>query len=148
MNTFTLVGRIGHDAEVRMAGQVSVAVFSAAVDVGFGERKQTDWYRCQLWGKRAEGGLIPYLVKGAQVVVSGELKQNKYQSDGIEKMSLDVNVNEVTLVGGQQAPAQQQASGTGGQQYNQQDNGFAQNQPAQQQAPAQQQKFEDDIPFS
>ena len=151
MNTFMAVGRIGHDVEVRQAGSTSVAVFNIAVDVGFGDRKQTDWYRCQLWGKRAEGGLIQYLVKGAQVAVSGELKQNKYTAnDGMEKTSMDINVNDVALVGGQQhdngfqqAP-QQQASGTGGQQFQQQ---APQQQSVSETSPAGQ-NFAGDIPFA
>ena len=149
MNTFTIVGRIGHDVEVKQAGQTTVAVFNVATDVGFGDKKQSDWYRCQLWGKRAEGGLIQYLVKGAQVVVSGELKQYRYHSDGVDKVSMDININDVALVGGQkqdngfQQPQQQHPSGTGGGQYQQQ---AEQTTSVSESSPAGQ-NFEDDIPF-
>ena len=53
-----LTGRLGKDAEVRQTQNSTVAGFSVAVDVGYGDRKQTFWFDCSIWGKRAESGLI------------------------------------------------------------------------------------------
>jgi len=97
MNNCTFSGRIGKDAEVRstQSGQ-SVCGFSLAVDSGYGDKKQTLWFDCSIWGKRAEGGLPQYLVKGAQVVASGEMGTREH--DG--KTYLTLNVSNIDLVGG------------------------------------------------
>jgi len=53
-----------------------------------------------LFGKRAEGNLKDYLLKGQQVNISGELKQTEYQAkDGTTKTSLELNANILDLVG-------------------------------------------------
>lgn len=128
MNTFHAVGRLGRDVEVRVIPSgASVAQLAIAVDTGFGERKKTLWLRGALWGKRAEGGLMQYLVKGKQVEVSGELSEDKWTgNDGVEKTTLELHINGIELVGGggqqqdngfAQQQQQQQASGTGGQQF-------------------------------
>lgn len=132
MNVFTFNGRLGRDAEVRHTPNGhAVCSFAVANDVGFGERKVTNWIKCDLWGKRAEGGLPQFLVKGAQVVVSGEVTLDEFtKRDGTSAAALKVRVQEVDLVGakqeGGQRPAPQQ----------------------QQQAPAPADEFDDsDIPF-
>jgi len=63
-------------------------------------KKTTTWVRCSLFGKRAEGGLIQYLVKGQSVSVQGEIKLNTYTNkEGVEKSSLDLMVNDLALLG-------------------------------------------------
>lgn len=106
MNVFTAVTRIGADAEQRFTqGGDSVVSFNGAVDSGFGEKKVTTWIKFTLWGKRGTS-VLPYLTKGAQVAVSGELANRKWQDkDGQDRYSLEVRVNELTLVGGKQEPA-------------------------------------------
>lgn len=110
MNIYTFTGRLGRDAEVRYTQSgTAVCQFTVAVDYGYGESKGTNWIRCQLWGKRAEGGLPQYLVKGAQVAVSGELQVREYTNrSGEQKTSVEVNVREIDLIGGKrEAQAEQ-----------------------------------------
>ena len=92
----TLVGRLGKDCRVGTAGSTPVCNFTVAVDVGYGERKQTLWWDCALFGKRAESRLPEYLLKGQQVAVSGEPGTREHEG----KTYLTLNVNEVTLCGG------------------------------------------------
>jgi single-strand DNA-binding protein len=101
MNVFTAVTRIGADAEQRFTqGGDSVVSFNGAVDSGFGEKKVTTWIKFTLWGKRGTS-VLPYLTKGAQVAVSGELANRKWQDkDGQDRYSLEVRLNDVTLIGG------------------------------------------------
>jgi len=101
MNVITITGRIGQNAETRNipSGQ-AVASFSVANNIGYGKNEQTLWFDVSIWGKRAEGGLIPYLVKGQEVAVSGEL--SKYEADN-GKTYLKINANTVDLVGGKPA---------------------------------------------
>lgn len=103
MNVLTVSGNLGKDAEVRQAGGSSVAGFSVAMKSGYGDKQQTIWLDCSLWGKQAESGLIDYLKKGQFVVVSGELGTREYEG----KTYLTLRVNNVTLGGRSDSQPQQ-----------------------------------------
>ena len=114
-NVFSFTGTVGRDAEVRYlpSGQAVLNV-TVANNIGFGDKQQTLWVRCALWGKRAEGPLKDYLKKGQQVFVSGELSQNEYRAqDGSNKTSLELNCNIIDLVGNKRS-SEQQDTGQGG----------------------------------
>ena len=131
MNVLCLTGNLGRDAEVRQAGGSSVCGFSVAMTSGYGDKKQTVWIDCSIWGRQAEGALPSYLTKGQQVAVSGELSTREHEG----KVYLQLRVNTIDLIGkredsGQAAPQRQTA-------------------PVQHQAPAQAAgSFDDDVPFS
>ena len=95
MNLFAFTGNIGGDVKVNNAGGTAVANFSVAVKAGYGDKAQTIWIACALWGKQAESKLIDYLVKGQGVAVSGELSTRDH--DG--KTYLQVRVGTIDLVG-------------------------------------------------
>lgn len=101
MNVFTAVVRLGSDPEQKFTGDgTSIVSFNGAVDSGFGDKKVTTWIRYSLFGKRGES-VLPYLTKGNQVAVSGELANRKWtDKDGQDRYSLEVRVNELTLIGG------------------------------------------------
>ncbi len=104
MNVYTMTGHIGNNAEVRHTqGGTAVCTFSVAVKAGYGDKATTQWIRCNLWGKRAEGGLPQYLVKGQAVCVSGELSVREWEKDGQKNTSVEVRVNEVDLIGEKKA---------------------------------------------
>ena len=106
MNVLTISGNIGRDAEVRNAGGTSVAGFSLAMKSGYGDKAQTIWVDCSLWGKPAESGLVQYLKKGQFVVVTGEMGTREHEG----KTYITLRVNGVTLGGkqdGQQDAPQQ-----------------------------------------
>ena len=126
MNVFTCTARLGRDAEVRVTkGGTSVCSFTGAVDSGYGDKKTTTWVQFALFGKRAEGSLPEYLVKGAQVAISGEISADEYQDkEGNNRFSLRCIVGSLDLIGKQESK------------------------PAQKPAPQQiEEDFEDDIPF-
>jgi len=106
MNIYTATGRLGKDCRLGNAGGTAVCNFPLAVDSGFGERKQTLWFDCALWGKRAEGKLPEYLLKGTQVAVSGELGTREHEG----RTYLTLRVGELDLIGGKQTS---QESGSG-----------------------------------
>lgn len=103
MNVFTFTGRLAADAELRTTqGGDKALGFRVANDVGFGDRKTTNWIDCTMWGKRGES-VSSFLTKGTQVCVSGEVTLREYQKrDGSNGASMAVRVNEVTLLGGKQ----------------------------------------------
>lgn len=128
MNVFTITGNLGKDAEVKSFGQSTVCNFTVANKVGFGEKEQTLWVDCALWGKQAESKLPEHLKKGQQVAVSGELSTFEAESG---KTYLKLRCNSVTLVGGKSEGSPQQTA-------------------APQQAPQNkpvEPDFDDDIPF-
>jgi single-strand DNA-binding protein len=137
-NVFSFTGTVGRDAEVRYlpSGQAVLNV-TVANNIGFGDKQQTLWIRCAVWGKRAEGQLQNYLKKGQQVFVSGELSQSEYRAqDGSTKTSLELNANIIDLVGKRNESNQQQS--------------YQPSQPSAQQAPSHDNfdaPYDDDIPF-
>ena len=118
MINVTVAGRLGKDAETRQAGNSSVTGFSVAGDTGFGDRKQSHWFNCSLWGNQG-AALQQYLLKGQQVSIVGEFSEREHNG----KQYKELRVNQIELQGG-------------GQQQNQQQNNQQQN-PQQRQAPQQ-----------
>ena len=110
-NVFSFTGTIGRDAEVRFTpAGLAILNVTVANNIGFGDKKKTLWIRVALFGKRAEGTLKDYLLKGQQVFVSGELTQNEYKAnDGTMKTSLELNANIIDLVGKRSEGGQQAA---------------------------------------
>lgn len=103
MNTLTIAGRLGRDADTRYssAGK-AICNFSVAVDQRrAGGEKGTLWVDCSIWGERAEK-LAPYLTKGTVVSVSGEASARAWtpRGGGDPVGQLCLFVREVTLLGG------------------------------------------------
>lgn len=117
MNVLNAIGNIGKDCELRFTPNGDpVAQFSFALTSGYGDKAITTWLNCSIWGKRAET-LAPMLLKGTKIGVTGELTNRPYNKDGVEKYSLDLRVNDVTLLGkksddGSTSSAQRQAPQT------------------------------------
>jgi single-strand DNA-binding protein len=117
MNSITIAGQLGKDAEVRfLPDGEPVSNFSIADSQG--KDRMTIWWNCSLFGKRAQS-LSPYLVKGQAVTVSGNVSQREYtDKTGQKRISTDIRVIEVALQGGrkegntdQSAKPKQDASG-------------------------------------
>jgi len=105
MNSITVAGQLGKDAEVRyLPNGDAVAAFSVADSQG--KDKDTIWWSCSIFGKRAES-LSQYLTKGQAVTVTGNVTQRKYtDKNGAERTSMDVRVNDVALQGGKRESAE------------------------------------------
>ena len=107
MNSITVAGTIGKDAEVkRMANGDALCNFSVADSQG--KDKPTIWWNCSLYGKRAEA-LSQYLVKGQAVTVSGTVSEREWtDKEGGKRKSMDVRVGDVALQGGRRDAEPQQ----------------------------------------
>jgi len=93
---------------------MAICSFTVAVDYGFGDNKGTNWMRCSIFGKRAEGQLPKYLVKGKQVAISGEMRVREYDDkEGNKRTSVEVSVDKLDLIGGQSDGGQVSATGSG-----------------------------------
>ena len=108
MNSITVAGQLGKDAEVRyLTNGDAVCNFSVADSQG--KEKPTIWWSCQLFGKRAEA-LSQYLIKGQAVTVSGSVSEREWtDKEGNKRKAVDVRVNEIALQGGKRDEAPRQA---------------------------------------
>lgn len=95
MQSVTIAGRVGRDAETRPTNSGSVTSFTVAVDQRNGRDKTTNWWRVSLWGQRGEK-LAQYIRKGDNITVTGEFSLGEYEG----KAQLNVNANDVALQGG------------------------------------------------
>ena len=109
LNVCTFSGRLGRDAEQKyLPTGTAVIEFSIAVDTGFGDKRRSFWIKCSMFGDRGPK-LAQYLRKGQQVAVSGEFDPRPYQAkDGAEKVSLELRISAVELIGGKNDTQQSQ----------------------------------------
>ena len=112
INVVVLVGRLTRDCELKSTPQgTSVCRFSIAVNrrkrTGDRWEDEVSYFDVVLWGKSAET-LKPYLQKGRQVSIEGELRQNRWDQEGKTVSKVEVVANNVQLLGGgnQGAPVQ------------------------------------------
>ena len=135
VNHVILIGRLTRDAEIKyLTSGAAVLKFSIAVNA---KKKQGDqwvdeasFFDCVLYGKQGEA-INQYMTKGKQIAVEGRLHQNRWEQEGQSRSKVEINADNVQLLGGgnqQAAPA---------------------NQGSQQAAPTDSQPgdFPDDIPF-
>jgi single-strand DNA-binding protein len=108
----TLAGTTGKDAVAKstQAGK-ELCSFSLAVNVGYGDNRQTYWWDVTRWGNGAKK-LTEMLPKGTKVTVIGEVSTREH--DG--KTYLQCRALEVALQGERKADGGQQRSGGGGNQ--------------------------------
>jgi single-strand DNA-binding protein len=78
MNIFTIIGRVGRDAEIKNGGKDNFARWSTAVDCGYGDKATTMWVDCTYWGTRAEK-IAEYIRKGDRIFVQGEFSLREHE---------------------------------------------------------------------
>jgi single-strand DNA-binding protein len=95
-NNCTFSGNLGRDPEVRYFedGKL-VANFSIAVE---GRKKgDTLWMTVKVWNKPAQV-IADYVKKGSKIIVSGELQEETWTKDGVEKSRMVLNCQNFTLL--------------------------------------------------
>jgi single stranded DNA-binding protein len=99
ISTAELVGRLGQDPELRYTdqkvpySQLSVAT-SERYTTGGGEiREKTEWHRAVAWGDVAES-IARDFKKGDALALSGALRINSYEKDGIKHRTTELNVED------------------------------------------------------
>jgi len=100
LNSVSLIGRLTDDQTLRFTNDGKpVGNFSVAVDTGYGDKKDTSFFSCVLFGKLAET-LNQYLTKGKQIGLTGSLRQNRWEKDGQKNSRVEIVVRDVQLLGG------------------------------------------------
>jgi len=86
-NFMALGGNITRDPETRFTKSgTPVVSFTLAVDHGYGENKGTTFIDCTMFGKCAEA-FAKYHSKGSGAFVTGELRQESWETKAGEKRS-------------------------------------------------------------
>jgi len=95
VNFIGVSGNLGQDAELRHTNNgKAVLNFSIANTTGFGEHEKTSWFRCALFGDRAEK-LHQYFIKGTRLMVTGEITESKWKdNNGNERSSSEIFVKD------------------------------------------------------
>jgi len=95
-NNCTFSGNVGRDPEARHFEDGKMVVnFSIAVE----GRKEGDtlWLAVKVWNKPAQV-ILDYVKKGSKIIVSGELQQETWTKDGVEKSRMALNCQNFTLL--------------------------------------------------
>ena len=104
LNLVSLIGRLTRDAELKYTAS-GQAVCKFAIAVNRRRKSGDQWidepnfFDIVLWGRQGES-LNQYLVKGKQVGIDGELRQDRWEQDGQNRSRVEVIVNNIQLLGG------------------------------------------------
>lgn len=100
LNNCSFTGRLTKDAELKVIGakQTPCAEFSIANNTGYGQFEKTSYINVQLWGSSGQN-LMPYLKKGQQIAVCGELTQNDWvDQNGVKHSMWRLSATRLTLL--------------------------------------------------
>ena len=145
VNKVILVGNVGGDPEVRYmpsGGAVvnlTLATSETWKDKNSGDNvEKTEWHRVVFFNRLAEI-VGEYVRKGSKLYVEGRLQTRSWEQDGIKRYATEIVANEMQML-------DSRGGGQGGADFGQssQSSG-SQSEP--QQAPANFDNFDDDIPF-
>ena len=104
LNKVMLIGRLTQTPETKEinSGQ-SVTTFSVAtnktwVEKSGNKKEQVEFHNIEVWGKLAEV-CSKYLTKGKQVFLSGRLKTQSWEADGVKKYKTSVVLEDMQMLG-------------------------------------------------
>ena len=99
MNKIIISGNLTKDMEVNVTKKdVLVGKFTVAVQIGYGDNSKTQFYPVVLFGNRVES-LQNYLLKGAKVLIDGQIDYNSIQNDDGEwKNYFQIIVNDLDIL--------------------------------------------------
>jgi single-strand DNA-binding protein len=104
INQVVLIGRLTRDVELKYTN-TGFAIANLSLAVNRRVKRDDTWqdegnfFNCVLIGKRAEA-LAQYLVKGKQVGIQGELRQDRWEQDGQPRSRVEIFINDIQLLGG------------------------------------------------
>ena len=97
VNSVILVGRLTKDIELKYPQNKPVATFCIAVN--HAKEDDVSFFNITVFGKIAEN-CSKYIGQGSQVIVSGELKQNKWtDKNGNTQYSISIIGRQVEFLG-------------------------------------------------
>ena len=98
MNKIIVTGNLTKDMEVEITSNDKIhGKISIANNVGYGENQKTNFLNCDLYGQRVDS-LSKYLVKGAKVLITGQLNVNNIEKEDGWKTYVNVYVEDIELL--------------------------------------------------
>lgn len=97
INNVMVVGRLTADSELKFtSNQKPVLNFSIANN---GFKEHVSFFNCHMWDKYAET-MSKFLLKGKQVVIHGEIRQERWtDKDNNKRSNVVINVSQVQMTG-------------------------------------------------
>lgn len=94
-NNVRLIGRLGKDIEIKVAGNHKVAQISVAVRKS---KEETEWFYVNVWDNQAEF-LDRNAKKGTMIAIEGRLTMREYEDKaGNHRNQMQINADEVTIL--------------------------------------------------
>lgn len=100
MNNVTLTGRTTADIETRYTqgeNPLAFVAFTLAIPRKRSKNKESDFIRCQAWGKTAEL-LGKYVTKGDKIGIEGWIRTGSYEKNGQKIFTTDVVAESVEFM--------------------------------------------------
>lgn len=97
INNITLVGRAGKDPEIKnfqSGAQVARVTMACTRPT---KEKETDWFEIQIWGNQAKVAK-DYIKKGHLFGVTGSLREEKWEKDGVKHSKVVVAAQSIRLL--------------------------------------------------
>lgn len=104
LNKVLIIGRLGNDPDVTMAGNSKVAKLSVATNERWRDRdgnnqERTQWHKIVVWGRSADF-CENYLRKGSRVFVEGRLQTRDYEKDGQKRYITEIKAMNIQPLDG------------------------------------------------
>ena len=99
-----LIGRTGKEIEKKVfesgdsVSSVSIAVSESYKNKQGEKVESVEWFPLEFWGKLAEIA-SNFIKKGDLIFVSGKIKTETWEKDGVKHSRIKVRVNELTMLG-------------------------------------------------
>ena len=100
MNKVIISGNLTKDMDVMVSkNDVNIGKFTVAVNNGYGENTNTQFYPVILFGKRVEA-LQKYLLKGSKVIIDGQIDYKSILDEDEEnwKNYFQIIANDIDIV--------------------------------------------------
>jgi len=146
VNKVILIGNCGGDPEIRYMPNgnavvnLTIATSESWKDKNSGENvDKTEWHRIVFFNKLAEI-VGEYVHKGSKLYIEGRLQTRSWEQDGVKRYATEIVANEMQML-------DSRGSAQGASDFGQSKPPAAATQSAPEQAPANFDNFDDDIPF-
>jgi single-strand DNA-binding protein len=137
INKVMLVGRLTRDAELMYTNSgFALCKFSLAVNRRKKQGEQwvdeANFFDINLWGRRGES-LNTYLTKGSQIAIEGQLRQERWEQDGMKRSKVTIEASNIQLLGSRSDSGGSYSGASQGNSGQSQGGGGGYNKPAQSQ---------------
>lgn len=105
INRTVLVGRLTRDCELKYTPNTNLPVTKLSIAVNSRRKQDNEWvddanfFDITLFGKQGEA-LNKYLLKGKQIAIEGQLRQDRWEQDGQTRSRVHIIADNIMLLAG------------------------------------------------